>query len=143
MDVIITKNYYTAPDDYLILLGQKHAEVNTNKWRLIGGFIDKKDNGRKNAAIREVREETNLDISREIITFVNQYTVDDWRYRGSKDGIMTTVFHVDLNKSWDDKTISSLESPSDDIAKLQWFKKSDVLKNLNKVHYNILNDFIK
>lgn len=143
VDAIITRNYFDNSKEYEILLGQKHAEVNTNKWRLIGGFIDKKDGNGKTAIIREIKEETNLDVSNEIINFVSQYVVDDWRYRGTRDGILTTVFHVDLNRTWNDKVVNSMESPSDDIAKLKWFKKSEILNIINPTHLEIIKNFIK
>jgi bifunctional NMN adenylyltransferase/nudix hydrolase len=143
VDIIITKNYYKTnnePTEYL--LGKKHAEINDDYWRLIGGFIEKRHGGGKNSIIAEVLEETNLDISKSIITFVNQYTIDDWRYRGSKDNIMTTLFHVDISSEWKDNVFSNTLCAGDDIAYLEWFKENEIKDVIRNTHKQMLLNFI-
>jgi bifunctional NMN adenylyltransferase/nudix hydrolase len=144
VDVIITRNFHqTNGSEMEFLLGKKHAEVNDNKWRIVGGFIEKRHNGGKNAAIAEVEEETNLDISKSIINYVGQYNIDDWRYRGTKDGIMTTVFHVDIIPNWMDKSSSNTEKAGDDLAEIKWFKRSEVMSIIRDTHREIMSDFLE
>ena len=97
-------------DETEILLGKKPGE---SKWRLIGGFVDPSDTSLELAAKREFREEAGFaEIS--MPSYVGSFRVDDWRYRQSRDKIMTTLF-----KS---KYIFGHLSPSDDISEIGFFK---------------------
>ena len=142
VDIIISRNFFNPNEETEFLIGQKHAEVNGGFWRLVGGFVESRHGSGKNAAIAEVLEETNIDISQNIISFVNQYAVDDWRYRGTKDSIMTTVFHVDVTSGWRDNSQSDNWKAGDDLAEIKWFKRSDVLSNMRNTHYKIMEEFI-
>lgn len=100
-----------------ILLGKKPDE---NKWRFIGGYEDPTDCCKEQAAKREFGEETG---SCEIgdLEYVCSQRVDDWRYRRSKDAIMTTLFVG--------KFIFGSPTPTDDIAELSWISIDKLMES--------------
>lgn len=69
------------------LFGRKPGE---SQYRFIGGFVDVTDNTRKDAVIREVREETQLEVIHAASLF--SMKVNDWRYNRERDKIMTDMF---------------------------------------------------
>ncbi len=72
-----------------LLLGQKVTDG--DKWRLIGGFVDPTDESLEGAALRELGEEAGNLLTHEV-TYLGSYRVDDWRYRGEKDKLLTSLF---------------------------------------------------
>lgn len=59
--------------------------------RFVGGHIDpEKDNAAECAAVREGREETQLNLTVE--GYVGSTLVDDWKYRNERDKIMTFLY---------------------------------------------------
>ncbi len=111
-----------------ILLGQKKED--NGKWRFIGGFYDVKDITLEETAIREVREETGLVVRQP--EYICSAKIDDWRYRGSNDGIITTFFKVRYGRDLPPKA-------GDDINKVKWFKLSDVDKVIIEEHRELLS----
>ena len=71
-----------------ILLIQR---ADTGVWCLPGGFVDPTDHSLEHAAARELWEETSL-VSEVPFKYVCSMHINDWRYRGSRDQIMTTLF---------------------------------------------------
>ncbi len=70
------------------LLGRKNG---MKTWCFIGGFVDVKDDSLEDAAEREFTEEVkNIRINK--LTYVGSLKIDDWRYRGTSDCVMTSVF---------------------------------------------------
>lgn len=60
------------------------------QWRFPGGFVDPSDVTLEMAAKREFREECgNCEIE---LRYVGSMRIDDWRYRGESDKIITTLF---------------------------------------------------
>ncbi len=95
-------------DNGQILLAKK---PNEDKYRFIGGFVDRTDTSWEMAARREFSEETgNCEIS--ILEYVASTAVKDWRYAKEESGIMTTLFMG--------KFMFGSINPSDDIASLHW-----------------------
>ena len=75
-----------------ILMGKKG-----DKYCLIGGFIDPNDENLKQAAYRELFEETGIERSElanieRMLVYKYSIKVNDNRYTGTKDSIMTHVF---------------------------------------------------
>lgn len=102
VDVVIRK-------DGKILLGRKAKQ---DKFRFLGGFADPAlDNSYEEAAMREAKEESNLDVKR--VRYLGSTRIDDPRYRGTEHCIITHLF---LAEEW-----SGNEVASDDIAELRWF----------------------
>tara|TARA_R110002050_G_scaffold34397_12_gene86903 strand:+ start:8512 stop:9477 length:966 start_codon:yes stop_codon:yes gene_type:complete len=92
-----------------ILMGRKQNEP---KFRFIGGYVDTTDDSLEDAALREFKEETKCDLKS--LTFLGSTKIDDWRYRGERDTIMTSLFCGEI---WD---IKKLEA-SDDIVECKLF----------------------
>lgn len=107
VDIAICNESYTH-----LFLGKKRGEI---KYRFIGGFVDPGQT-LEESAIREVKEETNLDVSG--LEYVSSFVVEDWRYKSEPDSI-TTAFFV-TNKR------SGRPVASDDINEVEWvvFQKS-------------------
>ena len=92
-----------------VLLGQKTTD--SGRWRFVGGIVDpQKDTSLENAAAREAREETGLQI--EAPTYLFSHQVDDWRYRREVDKIMTAVFAA--RYQW------GAPKADDDLSDVRW-----------------------
>ena len=91
-----------------VLLARKETD---DGWRFIGGFVDPTDENLESAAKRETMEETGM-IETDDYVYLGSTRVDDFRYRGQKDGIMTTLFRA--------KYIFGAPRPTDDIVELAW-----------------------
>jgi bifunctional NMN adenylyltransferase/nudix hydrolase len=102
-----------------ILLGKRDTEP---KYRFIGGFVPPGETYEQ-TAIRETKEETDLDI--EDPKYLKSFVIDDWRYRKEADKITTSLF---LAKA------SSNPKPGDDIDELRWVVLDEV------VVYNIVDE---
>jgi NADH pyrophosphatase NudC (nudix superfamily) len=70
------------------------------------------------AARRELYEETKLSALR--MEYVCSQAVEDWRYKGLDNGIMTTLF---MTYAWDQM---GRAEASDDIAEVKWFNVKDL-----------------
>jgi bifunctional NMN adenylyltransferase/nudix hydrolase len=120
-----------------ILLARKPSE---DKFRFVGGFVDRGDNCYETAARRELYEETQL--SALSMTYICSDQIKDWRYDKEESGIMTTLF---LTHVWDQmgKPIAS-----DDIQEVKWFNASLFLdvNNINSLivpeHQNLMTLFM-
>lgn len=116
-----TKVYPTVDvaivDNDKLLLGKKAHE---NKFRFIGGFTDATDDSYEIAAKREAFEETGLELGN--ISYIGSAKVEDWRYKGEEDKIITLFFLAEF--------IQGNAIAKDDIETLQWFKRSDLSEEL-------------
>lgn len=92
-----------------LLLGGRAPEKGL--LRFIGGFVDVSDKSLELAAKREVFEETN-GIEIDDLSYLGSFRIDDWRYRDSQDGIMTTFFTA--------RFIFGAPRPTDDIDVIEW-----------------------
>lgn len=73
---------------YDVLLIQR---VDSGQWCFPGGFVDPSDRTIELAGQRELQEEVGL-MSEDSLHYIGSFLVDDFRYRGSRDKIMTTFF---------------------------------------------------
>lgn len=74
-------------DQGMLLLIRKRGEPN---WRFPGGFADPRDTSFEHTVRREVAEECGIEITPPI--YVGSKRIDDWRYRGEADKIITSFF---------------------------------------------------
>ena len=97
-----------------ILLGRKAGET---EWRFAGGYVDIGDESFEHAAARELGEEMGLYPGIDNMHYVMSIGIDDWRYKKSKDRMVSTVFkcyaHIGgLNQA----------KAGDDLEELKLFK---------------------
>lgn len=108
-----------------VLLGRKNSDG--GKWRFIGGFFDPtKDRTKKSAANREGHEEAGKDLSLDNFQLIDSVPIDDPRYRGTGDIIMTDFFMADY-------LFGPVEA-GDDLDEVAWFDYDDVGANLIEMH---------
>ncbi len=121
-----------------ILLAKK---PNEDKYRFVGGFADRTDESYEDAASREFREKTGgCEISD--LKYIASAKIDDWRYRKTESGIMTTLFLG--------KFIFGKIQPTDDIESLHWLYPSEITVSdimnehqplfLKLISYIVVND---
>lgn len=91
-----------------ILLGRKMDDAG---WRFIGGFVDPTDTSLEHAAKRECYEETG-GIEVGTPRYIGSARINDHRYRGTTDGVMTAIFAVQY--------IFGAPQASDDLDELKW-----------------------
>ena len=103
-----------------LLMAQKKDE---DKWRFIGGFADKGGSYEQDVR-REISEEAHIEVTD--INYVGSGAVDDWRYRGERDGIKTMLFETEY--------MHGKPTPDDDIEKLKWVRATDMDKEVNDTH---------
>ena len=92
-----------------ILMAKK---PNENKWRFVGGFVDRTDKSYEDAAKREFREETGNGASVGNFKYITSQKIDDWRYKNTESGIMTTLFLCEY--------FHGIVQASDDITEVKW-----------------------
>lgn len=110
-------------DGTKVLLAGKKEEPGV--LRFIGGFVDKSDDTLEFAAKREVYEET-TGIEIDNLRYVASHRIDDWRYRGTEDGIMTAFYKADY--------IFGAPRPADDIDSLAWVDLSKLMNVIVEAH---------
>jgi bifunctional NMN adenylyltransferase/nudix hydrolase len=103
------------PQTEEILLAKKPNET---MYRFVGGFVDRDDNNWEYAAKREFSEETGGSCSISDLKYIASAKINDWRYRNSESGIMTTLFLATY--------IFGYAKPSDDIVLLDWVKPFEI-----------------
>lgn len=104
-----------------VLLGRKEFE---KIFRFIGGFVDPTDLNMEGAAKRECLEEVGENVLLENFTYIGSMKVNDWRYRHSKNGIITTFFKCQY--------VGGEIQASDDIVECVW-KNISELDEMNMV----------
>jgi ADP-ribose pyrophosphatase YjhB (NUDIX family) len=123
VDVVVKK-------DGKYLVGKKG-----DKYCFVGGFVDCADKNIEQSAIRELEEETGI-TQFDSISYLGSIKIDDPRYRGTKDSIMTHCFLVknpkDLENKIKDKEFSSFA----------WFTLDELEFNLHEHHKPLLT-FLK
>jgi len=119
------------PTRAFIYLGRKPHEM---KLRFIGGFADPvKDKSYEDTAHREVREEANLEMNR--LEYIGSSWVDDVRYRGEVDKIITIFYRGFVNVG--------IPKAGDDIAELHRLKYADVTEEMFVENHRMLYKKLK
>jgi len=120
-----------------ILLAKKPYE---DKWRFVGGFVDTTDSNYESAGRREFSEEVN-GCAINNLKYVLSTNVDDWRYRGSENCIMTALFLGSFGHG--------MIKGSDDIEHVKWFdvsyftNKQNIDKYVFEGHQGMLTQLVE
>lgn len=69
--------------------------ADTGQWCLPGGFVDPSDPSFLAAAQRELSEEVGINLTVTQWKARGTFPIDDWRYKGSRDKIITSLFKCD------------------------------------------------
>ena len=109
-----------------ILLGRKPGH---HLWQLPGGFIDKGEKASE-AATRELREEC-PNIETTVLKYIDTFPIEDYRYKGTKDGVLTTLFKCYYQRG--DLTAG------DDLEELKWFTIKEANEVIVNNHKKLLN----
>lgn len=106
-----------------ILLAEKRQDE--GRLRFIGGFLDATDVSDEAAARRELREEAGAFEAADW-RCLGSARIDDWRYRGTPDGIMTRLFVT--------THVFGRPEAGDDIDALHWVSRDTFRERLIKSH---------
>ncbi len=124
VDVAITRD-----EKNQVLFGKKPGE---KLYRFIGGFVDPTDKSLQAAVDREVGEETGVDVGD--IIFIGSVKIDDWRYKGTSQTIMSSFFEA--------KYLCGHAKGDDDIASVDWVDTGALdYCDVNPVHHDLLELF--
>lgn len=122
-------------DETELLLARKDNET---RFRLPGGFTDPDDDSYEEAALRELGEECG-ELTIDELTYLGSCRIDDWRYRGSMDSVITHLYACEL--------LEGEPEASDDIAELRWFEVSKINDDLfvpeHQVLWEILQEYLE
>jgi len=120
VDVVIEKD-----DKYLV--GKKG-----DKYCFIGGFIDPSDENLFIAAHREAEEETGI-AKLYSVRYVGSLKIEDERYKGTKDCIMTHLIHFETDEEVNYKKIKDKE-----FKDFVWATKEELEELLHDFHKPLL-----
>lgn len=121
VDVVIRKGD-------LLLLGRKPHQ---SKFRFVGGFADPAlDNSYEDAAKREAKEETGIEV--QSVKYLGSARIDDPRYRNTPDCIITHLFEA---AEWSGEPVAS-----DDIAELKWVDRKQLKPDVFVDEHHVLWD---
>jgi bifunctional NMN adenylyltransferase/nudix hydrolase len=130
VDIAVLRN-----EGHDLLLARK---ANETKYRLPGGFTDPSDESYEDAALRELGEECG-ELTIDELTYLGSCRIDDWRYRGSWDSIMTHLYACVLTEGEPE--------PNDDIAELRWFDvqkiKNDLFVREHQPLWEMLKEYLE
>lgn len=96
-----------------ILLIKRKNYPYKNRWALPGGFLDVGKENTLQAALRELKEETSLDIPADNIKLEGVYSDPD---RDPRDHVVSVVYSVELDTSYIGKV-----KPADDAVEAKFF----------------------
>lgn len=115
------------------VLGRKPDET---LFRFPGGFVDPGDASLEDASFREAGEELpRTEVNRASLRLVGSHRVNDWRYRGTKDGIMTSLVYGH-------GTVHELVA-GDDIAEIRLFRREEMEAHMTPEHLPLLEILLK
>lgn len=116
------------------LFGEKR---NCNKMFMPGGFVDVSDPSFVDAAKRELKEETGIDVEAKHLKFVCSTKVDDYRFRNRTDMAVMTNLFLYVSPS------TPKAKASDDLISLKWLSEDEIEKNVDPIHIGLIREAIK
>lgn len=115
----------------MLLVGQKKTDG--GKWRFIGGFTQPTDTSLEHTAAREVSEEVGLSVGS--LTYIGSTKIDDYRYRGTNDSLMSALFLA--------TEALGMYTPGDDIDDCRWMPLDEFKENCVPEHEPLLKLLIE
>lgn len=107
-----------------VLLGGKKADP-AQLWRFPGGLVDQTDASLEAAAKRELSEEvSNIEVSD--LTYVGSRQISDWRYHGTGERGLTTLFRAYY--------INGKPKAGDDLNRVAWKPLASFIDHLVEEH---------
>ena len=100
-----------------ILLGKKRNKLN---YCFPGGFTDPSSSSDVHDAVRELYEETNIELSESDLIYISSMNINDERYRNSKNGIRTHLYVAVVNKNEIEPVAG------DDLCAVRWFSFKEI-----------------
>jgi bifunctional NMN adenylyltransferase/nudix hydrolase len=128
VDVAVIKK---VDNTQYLLVGRKKGDG--SMYRLIGGFVDPKDESVEAAAKRELLEEAGT-IQTSPFKYVCSSSVSDFRYRLSKDSVITTLFIAEY--------ISGKPYAMDDLDEVAWMPLLDAKELVISAHRHLIQKVI-
>lgn len=131
--VFPTVDMLVKTKDQHVLLVKKEED---SGYRLPGGFLSTTDTSLEEAAVRELQEETGLEVDQNLIGYLLSHQVNDWRYQKEFEKILTTVFIVTLDH------IAKIRG-ADDVAEAIWAPIDSIGKDISLVpeHQDLWDKF--
>jgi len=110
-----------SPDDELLLLQRAgYVKPFGGKWGFVGGNIDDNDKSSKDALIREIKEETGINLS-----FIEKHSMESFGMEQHDDGSDTEYFIITLESKPEIKI-------SREHARYKWFNKESIKEKIDK-----------
>lgn len=128
----VTVDFIVHIDNEGILFVKRKNFPYRGKWALPGGFLDVGKENTLQAAIRELKEETSLDIDPTNIVLEGVYSDPQ---RDPRDHVVSIVYSINLSQEY-----ISMVKPDDDAADAKFIKDID-MDNLAFDHKQILEDY--
>lgn len=128
----VTVDFIVHIDNEGILFVKRKNFPYRGKWALPGGFLDVGKENTLQAAIRELKEETSLDIDPTNIVLEGVYSDPQ---RDPRDHVVSIVYSINLSQKY-----ISMVKPDDDAADAKFIKDID-MDNLAFDHKQILEDY--
>lgn len=133
---------YTAVDVALLKSPEPHTHgkmdvliikrADTGTWCFPGGFVDPTDQNFETAGQRELNEELGV-ISEDRLKYIGSYRIDDWRYRCSRDKIMSAFYY-----GW--YSFGRITPNKDEVADFKWVPLDSVHNIVQGNHGRLASD---
>ena len=127
---------------HVLLIKRKGEDINKDKWAFPGGFVDKKDHNNYEAALRELQEETTLNLwgYEDMVGLpVYEYEMFDNKDRDDRAHIISHAFRFKL---LDEGPLPEVKA-MDDAEEVKWVPLVDLrADNMYADHYHILRRMI-
>jgi bifunctional NMN adenylyltransferase/nudix hydrolase len=122
-----------------VLLVKRKASPGKGQWALPGGFLNA-DERLREGAIRELKEETKIDIPIRVLNrAITEEKTFDHPYRSTRGRTITTAFHMDLGFSEKLPKVTA----ADDAEAVKWIEFAQVKREeMFEDHYSILDYFL-
>lgn len=126
-----------------VLLVRRRALPGRGLWALPGGFFDAEgDRDVTSAMLRELKEETKIDLPIKILKgSIKEQKIFDAKERSARGRTVTVAFHVSLTDGeWNLPKVKG----SDDAEKARWFPLNEVKREIMfEDHFDIISHFVK